>query len=191
MKEYDVIIIGGGIHGAGVLQAAAAAGHSALLMERLGLASGTSSRSSKLIHGGLRYLESGQFALVRESLRERAIHLRIAAELVELKPFFIPVYRDTRRRPWQLKIGLWIYALLGGFDAATRFGSVPKSEWPQLDGLKTKDLDAVVRYHDAQTNDSLLTRAVVQSALSMGAELAMPATFSKALLDENGVTVSY
>jgi len=119
MKEYDVIIVGGGIHGAGVLQAAVAAGHTALLIERFGLASGTSSRSSKLIHGGLRYLESGQFALVRESLRERAIHLRIAAALVELKPFFIPVYRDTRRRPWQLKLGLWVYALLGGFDAAT------------------------------------------------------------------------
>ena len=126
MKQYDVVIIGGGIHGAGVLQAAVAAGHSALLIERQGLASGTSSRSSKLIHGGLRYLESGQFALVRESLRERAILLRIAAELVELKPFFIPVYGDTRRRPWQLKIGLWMYALLGGFDASTRFGSVPR-----------------------------------------------------------------
>ena len=87
MKEYDVVIVGGGIHGAGVLQAAAAAGHSALLIERQALAAGTSSRSSKLIHGGLRYLESGQFALVRESLRERAIHLRIAAELVALKPF--------------------------------------------------------------------------------------------------------
>ena len=78
MKEYDVIVVGGGIHGAGVLQAAAAAGHSALLIEKHALASGTSSRSSKLIHGGLRYLESGQFALVRESLHERAVHLRIA-----------------------------------------------------------------------------------------------------------------
>ena len=136
-----MVIIGGGIHGAGVLQAAVAAGHTALLIERQALAAGTSSRSSKLIHGGLRYLESGQFSLVRESLRERAIHLRIAPDLVALKPFYIPVYRDTRRRPWQLKIGLWIYALLGGFDAATRFGSVPKSEWPQLDGLKTQDLD--------------------------------------------------
>jgi glycerol-3-phosphate dehydrogenase len=191
MKEYDVVIIGGGIHGAGVLQAAVAAGHSALLIERAGLAAGTSSRSSKLIHGGLRYLESGQFALVRESLRERAIHLRIASELVALKPFYIPVYRDTRRRPWQLKIGLWIYALLGGFDAATRFGSVPKSEWPQLDGLKTLDLDAVIRYHDAQTNDALLTRAVVKSALSLGAELAMPARYSRAILSEDGVTVIY
>ena len=191
MKEYDVVIIGGGIHGAGVLQAAAAAGHSALLIERQSLAAGTSSRSSKLIHGGLRYLESGQFALVRESLRERAIHLRIASDLVQLKPFYIPVYRDTRRRPWQLKIGLWIYALLGGFDAATRFGSVPKSEWPQLDGLKTEDLDAVIRYHDAQTNDALLTRAVAKSALGLGAELAMPATFTGAALSDDGVTVAY
>jgi glycerol-3-phosphate dehydrogenase len=191
MKEYDVVIIGGGIHGAGVLQAAAAAGYRALLIERRSLAAGTSSRSSKLIHGGLRYLESGQFALVRESLRERAIHLRIASELVQLKPFYIPVYRDTRRRPWQLKIGLWIYALLGGFDAATRFGSVPRSEWPQLDGLKTEDLDAVIRYHDAQTNDTLLTRAVAKSALGLGAELAMPATFTGASLSDDGVTVSY
>jgi glycerol-3-phosphate dehydrogenase len=191
MKEYDVVIIGGGIHGAGVLQAAVAAGHSALLIERQALAAGTSSRSSKLIHGGLRYLESGQFALVRESLRERAIHLRIASELVELKPFYIPVYRDTRRRPWQLKIGLWIYALLGGFDAATRFGSVPESEWPQLDGLKTLDLDAVIRYHDAQTDDALLTRAVVKSAVTLGAEVAMPARYSRAILADDGVLVSY
>jgi glycerol-3-phosphate dehydrogenase len=191
MKQYDVVIVGGGIHGAGVLQAAAAAGHSALLIERFGLASGTSSRSSKLIHGGLRYLESGQFALVRESLRERAIHLRIAAELVELKPFFIPVYRDTRRRPWQLKLGLWMYALLGGFDASTRFGAVPRREWSSLDGLKTQHLDAVIRYHDAQTDDALLTRAVVQSALSLDAELAMPANFTGAALGEDGVTVAY
>jgi glycerol-3-phosphate dehydrogenase len=191
VKEYDVVIIGGGIHGAGVLQAVVAAGHEALLIERQSLAAGTSSRSSKLIHGGLRYLESGQFALVRESLRERAIHLRIAPDLVALKPFYIPVYRDTRRRPWQLKIGLWIYALLGGFDQATRFGSVPKSEWPQLDGLKTEDLDDVIRYHDAQTNDALLTRAVVKSALSLGAELALPAKFLRAVLSDDGVGVTY
>jgi glycerol-3-phosphate dehydrogenase len=191
MKEIDVIVVGGGIHGAGVLQAAAAAGHSALLLEKGALASGTSSRSSKLIHGGLRYLESGQFALVRESLRERAILLRIAPELVELKPFFIPVYRDTHRRPWQLKCGLAMYALLGGFDSSTRFGGVPKREWGQLDGLETRGLDAVIRYHDAQTDDAKLTRAVVRSATSLGAELAMPADFLAARLDQSGVTVEY
>ena len=191
MNEYDVIVVGGGIHGAGVLQAAAAAGHSALLLEKGTLASGTSSRSSKLIHGGLRYLESGQFALVRESLRERAILLRIAPGLVELKPFFIPVYRDTHRRPWQLRCGLAVYALLGGFDSSTRFGSVPKRDWGQLDGLETRGLDAVIRYHDAQTDDAQLTRAVVQSALILGAELAMPADFVAARLDQSGVTVVY
>lgn len=191
MKQYDVVVVGGGIHGAGVLQAAVAAGHSALLIEQSALASGTSSRSSKLIHGGLRYLESGQFALVRESLRERAINLRIAPQLVELKPFFIPVYRDTRRRPWMLKLGLWLYALLGGFDAGTRFGTVPRSEWPTLDGLDTEGLDAVIRYHDAQTDDALLTRAVVDSAVSLGAELLMPADFTAAELTADGVTISY
>src|ERR1700727_244477 len=191
MKEYDVVIIGGGIHGAGVLPAAVGAGHSALLIGGQGLARGKSSRSSKSIHGGLRYLESGQVALVRESRRERAIHLRIASELVALKPFYIPVYRDTRRRPWQLKIGLWIYALLGGSYAATRFGSVPKSEWPQLDGLKTQDLDAVIRYHDAQTDDALLTRAVVKSTLSLAAVLAMPAKLLRAVWSDDGVTVNY
>jgi glycerol-3-phosphate dehydrogenase len=191
MTEFDVIVIGGGIHGAGVLQAAAAAGHEALLIERRALASGTSSRSSKLIHGGLRYLESGQFSLVRESLRERAIHLKIAAELVELKPFFIPVYRDTRRRPWQLKLGLLLYAMLGGFQTGTRFGSVPKRDWSALDGLKTDGLDAVIRYYDAQTDDAELTRAVVQSARELGAEVAMPATFVEANLDDSGVDVVY
>ena len=191
MKEYDVIIVGGGIHGAGVMQAAAAAGHSALLIEKRALASGTSSRSSKLIHGGLRYLESGQFALVRESLRERAVHLRIAPDLVQLKPFFIPIYADTRRRPWQLKLGLALYALLGGFAPSTRFGAVPRREWPQLDGLETRNLDAVIRYHDAQTDDAALTRAVVDSARSLGGELAVPATFLGARLRDDGVEVAF
>src|SRR6202453_1357655 len=124
MKEYDVIVVGGGIHGAGVLQAAAAAGHSALLIERLGLASGTSSRSSKLIHGGLRYLETGQFALVRESLHERTLMLRLAPSLVHTQRFYIPVYTHTRRRPWQLRVGLSLYALLSGFRPESRFGTV-------------------------------------------------------------------
>jgi glycerol-3-phosphate dehydrogenase len=191
MRAFDVVIVGGGIHGAGVLQAAVAAGHSALLIEKGALASGTSSRSSKLIHGGLRYLESGQFALVRESLRERAVHLRIAPDLVELKPFFIPVYEETRRRPWQLKLGLWIYALLGGFQASMRFGSVAKSEWARLDGLKTRNLDAVIRYYDAQTDDAELTRAVVESARALGGELAVPARFTGATLTDDGVQVAF
>ena len=191
MREFDVVVVGGGIHGAGVLQAAVAAGHSALLIEKDALASGTSSRSSKLIHGGLRYLESGQFSLVRESLHERSVHLRIAPELVQLKPFFIPVYKETRRRPWQLKLGLAMYALLGGFQASMRFGSVARREWPRLDGLKTRDLDAVIRYYDAQTDDAQLTRAVVESARALGGETAVPARFLSATLLDDGAQVTF
>ena len=191
MNEFEVVVVGGGIHGAGVLQAAAAAGHRALLIERRGLAAGTSSRSSKLIHGGLRYLESGQFRLVRESLQERAILLRVAPELVTLKPFYIPVYPHTRRRPWQLRLGLLAYAVLGGFAPGTGFGSVPRSQWPQLDGLELKGLQAVIRYHDAQTDDAQLTRAVAASAQGLGAQLAMPASFVRAHLQADGVRIDY
>jgi glycerol-3-phosphate dehydrogenase len=110
---------------------------------------------------------------------------------VELRPFFIPVYADTRRRPWQLKLGLWLYALLGGFDSSTRFGTVPKSEWAQLDGLETHNLDAVIRYHDAQTDDAQLTRAVVESARSLGGQLAMPANFMGAELTDDAVVATF
>lgn len=101
---YDVVVIGGGINGVGVAQAAAAGGYSVLLIEKNSLAAGTSSRSSKLIHGGLRYLESWEFGLVRESLKERALLRRLAPDLVRLRDFHIPVYRETRRRPDMVRI---------------------------------------------------------------------------------------
>jgi glycerol-3-phosphate dehydrogenase len=190
-RKYDVVVVGGGIHGVGVAEAVAAAGHSVLVLEKRALAAGTSSKSSKLIHGGLRYLESGQFRLVHESLRERRILLAIAPELVQLKPFFLPVYRTTRRRVWQLRLGLCLYALLGGFDRSTRFGSVPRRDWDRLDGLKTRDLRTVLRYFDAQTDDAALTRAVMRTAQSLGAELAMPARFLAAQLRADSVIVRY
>ena len=96
-NRYDLVIVGGGIHGAGVAQAAAARGHRVLLQEKTALGAGTSSRSSKLIHGGLRYLETGQLKLVYECLRERRILTRIAPELVRLEDFYLPMYRHTRR----------------------------------------------------------------------------------------------
>jgi glycerol-3-phosphate dehydrogenase len=188
---FDVVVVGGGIQGAGVAYAAAAAGHSVLLLEKRGLASGTSSKSSKLIHGGLRYLESGQFRLVHESLRERRIMLDIAPELVKLKPFLIPVYRSTRRHPWQLRLGLSLYAVLGGFGPGTGFGTVPRREWNKLDGLNTRDLRTVLRYYDAQTDDAALTRAVMRTAQSFSAELAMPAQFLGAQLRDSSVIVRY
>jgi glycerol-3-phosphate dehydrogenase len=189
--EYDVIVVGAGIQGAGVAQAAAAAGHSVLLLEERDIAWGTSSRSSKLIHGGLRYLESAQFALVRESLAERAILLAIAPHLVQLVPFYIPLYDETTRRPWQIRTGLALYATLGGFVADARFARVPHREWDELDGLRTAGLRAVFRYLDGQTDDAALVRAVVASARELGCELACPAAFLGAERVEPGWRVRW
>jgi glycerol-3-phosphate dehydrogenase len=187
----DVVVVGAGIHGAGVAQAAAAAGHSVLLLERTAIAAGTSSRSSKLIHGGLRYLETGQVRLVRESLHERTLLLRLAPELVRMRRFHVPIYRQTRRRPWQLRVGLSAYALLAGFGRGAAFGTVPRRRWEQLDGLSTEALQTVFYYHDAQTDDRALTRAVVQSAQELGARLVCPASFTGATLLPDGVEVHY
>ena len=189
--QYDLVVVGGGIHGVGVAQAAAAGGYRVLLLEQTDLASGTSSRSSKLIHGGLRYLESGQLGVVRECLQERALLLKNAPELVRLVPFYSPIYRCTHRRPWQLMIGLGFYKMLTGFSEAGQFSRLPRSQWPQLDGLKQQDLQVVFRFYDAQTNDALLTRAVMQSAQMLGAELAMPARLRHAELEADGVSVFY
>ena len=187
----DVVVIGAGIHGAGVAQAAAAAGYSVRVLEQTGVASGTSSRSSKLIHGGLRYLESGQFALVRECLRERDILLRIAPHLVRRVAFHIPVYQHSRRAPWKLRAGLSLYALLNGLRKASWFTTVPREEWQQLDNLRTRDLRAVFRYDDAQTDDAALTQAVLHSAVGLGAELLCPAKFIGALRTPDGYQINY
>jgi glycerol-3-phosphate dehydrogenase len=187
-SDYDVVVIGAGIHGAGVAQAAAAAGHSVLVLEQYDRAAqGSSSRSSKLIHGGLRYLETGQFHLVRECLHERALLLRNAPELVRLVPFHIPVYSQTRRRPWKIMLGLGIYSLFSG----KRFHRIPRHAWGRLDGLRRDQLDAVFSYYDAQTDDARLTRSVLASARELGAELVTAAEFMLARLQDREVEVTY
>lgn len=191
MDRYDVVVVGCGIHGAGVAQAAAAAGHRVLVLEKGAIGDGTSSRSSKLIHGGLRYLETGQFNLVRESLRERSILVRLAPDLVRLRDFFLPVYRQTRRRPWQLRLGLGLYAVLAGLRAEAAFATVPRREWDGLDGLTPHGLQAVFRYRDGQTDDRALTRAVARSAERLGAVVALEAEVRSAELVEDGCVIGY
>lgn len=187
----DVAIVGAGIHGAGVAQAAAAHGYRTLVLEEAAVAGATSSRSSKLIHGGLRYLEQAQLGLVRECLRERELLLRLAPELVRLRSFRIPVYHDTRRRPWQLRAGLSVYALLAGLGAHARFRTLSRRCWSDLDGLNTRRLQAVFEYQDGQTDDAALTRAVLHSAMNLGAELRLPARFLGAERHGDGVQISY
>ena len=185
---YDLVVIGAGIHGAGVAQAAAAAGYRTLVLEQYDQpASASSSKSSKLVHGGLRYLESGQISLVRECLRERRRLLKNAPHLVHLTPFHIPVYKDTQRRPWKIRLGLSLYTLLGG----KTFKQLPKSEWHELDGLRTDGLDTVLRYYDGQTDDVELTRAVLSSAQSLGAEVRFECTFECAACSHRHCSVFY
>jgi glycerol-3-phosphate dehydrogenase len=190
--HYDMVVIGGGIHGAGITQAAAAAGYSVLTIEKTSIAHGTSSRSSKLIHGGLRYLETAQIKLVFECLSERTLLLKLAPGLVRLEPFYIPIYHQTRRRPWEIRTGLSLYALLGKLKSDALFREIPSSEWGDLDGLDTKGLQAVYCYNDGATDDAALTRAVMRSAESLGARLAMPAEFlcAEPHSDYNKVTYS-
>jgi len=190
-EHFDVVIIGGGIHGVGVAQAAACDGYSVLVIEKTGLAAGTSSRSSKLIHGGLRYLEGFDLVHVRENLQERALLLKLAPELVSLRPFYLPVYSTTSRSPLTIRAGLSLYALLGGLHSDCRFRKLRAGEWDALDGLETNNLQAVFRYFDAQTNDADLTRAVMQSAVGLGATLACPAVFVRAEISPGGCAVNY
>lgn len=175
-QAYDVVVVGGGIHGAGVAQAAAAAGYRTLIIEQRHWAAGTSSRSSKLLHGGLRYLETAQFSLVRESLRERNLLLQLAPSLAHPLRFNIPIYKATTRRPWQLICGLSLYALFSGFKALSRFS------WGRNmpEGLNRDGLQTVFSYWDGQTDDALLTRAVIQSARQLGADQRCPAALVKA-----------
>lgn len=190
-ESYDLVVIGGGIQGTAIAQAAAANGYSVLVLEKTGLAAGTSSRSSKLIHGGLRYLEHGHFGLVHESLQERSYLLQLAPTLVKLSPFYIPIYQTSSRGKWTIRAGLMVYSLLAGLGSASRFRSVPRSEWAQLDGLSPVGLSHVFQYWDAQTDDRLLTQALMHSAIKLGAKLRCPAEFTHATLIHDRCELTY
>src|ERR671938_912611 len=113
--EFDLLVIGGGITGTGVARDAAMRGLTVALVEREDFASGTSSRSSRLVHGGLRYLEHGEFHLVFESSRERRILLQIAPHLVRPLQFLWPVFDNARIPQWKLEAGLFLYDALAPF----------------------------------------------------------------------------
>ena len=190
--EFDVLVVGAGIHGAGVAEALSASGYRVAILEQTAVAAGTSSRSSKLIHGGLRYLESGQFSLVRECLRERRWLLEHKPDLVHMVPFLIPVYQHSKRSPLTIRAGLSLYALLSGvFNRFSRFKSLDVNDWKALDGLAGDDLLAVFRYYDAQTDDAALTRECIRNAQRDGAELICPGSLVGAEVTEKFVRADY
>ncbi|MBC8210243.1 MAG: FAD-dependent oxidoreductase [Gammaproteobacteria bacterium] len=190
--RYDIVVIGAGINGVGVAQAAAAMGYRCLLLEKNaqpGLE--TSSRSSKLIHGGLRYLESFEWSLVRESLQERELLLKLAPELVTLQTFNIPVYSGTSRSRVALHTGLSLYALLSGLQPHSLYHRLKPAYWDRLEGLTTQNLKAVFQYQDAQTDDQALTRAVLASAISLGAEYQCNAEMLQATMLDQQLIIRY
>jgi len=189
MKVYDIAVIGGGIQGAGVAQAFAAAGCSVIVFEQTGIASATSSKSSKLIHGGLRYLESCQFKLVRKALLERALLFKLAPTLVKPVKFFIPIYKHTMRRWWQIKLGLSLYQLLGGFKKYTHYKKIDITEQP-VTRLRKSGLQIVYQYYDAQTDDVELTHRVMQSAQELGAEIFCPASVESLQFNKVGYDIT-
>ena len=167
-RTFDVLVIGGGIVGAGVAAHAARAGLAVALVDRGDFGGETSSASSKLVHGGLRYLRLGDLRLVREAHQERRALLRVVApQLVRRLPFLLPLYRDGPFRPTTIRLGLALYSLLAGdrlgglVEPARARRSVPEL---RLDGLRSCGV-----YADAWTNDARLCLANVRAAAEAGA----------------------
>jgi glycerol-3-phosphate dehydrogenase len=172
-REFDVLVIGGGILGAGVARDAAMRGLRAGLVEQYDLAFGTSSRTSRLLHGGIRYLAQGRVGLVMEaSLEKRTLH-RIAPHLAEPLAFLFPTYRGSGWPLWQMRIGVKIYDLLAGgrnLGPSTSMGR--REALARLPGLNPQGLTGAVRYYDALTNDARLVLDTLRSAQRRGAVIA-------------------
>ncbi|MCC6127254.1 MAG: glycerol-3-phosphate dehydrogenase/oxidase [Pirellulales bacterium] len=171
-EPLDVLVVGGGIVGAGIARDAALRGLRVGLVEQYDFASGTSSRSSRLLHGGLRYLAQGRIGLVREASLEKTILHRIAPHLAEPLPFVFPSYRGTPWPLWQLRIGVKIYDLLCNGRNLGRSESLGKAAVAaQVPGLLQEGLRGAVRYFDGLTNDARLVIDTLRSAANRGAML--------------------
>ena len=168
-EQFDVLVVGGGITGAGIARDAAMRGLKTALVERDDFASGTSSRSSRLVHGGVRYLEHGHLHLVFESSRERRTLLRIAPHLVRPLRFTWPVYRDARVPLWKLGAGLFIYDALAVFRNVKGHRLLTAKEtWGEEPALSRLNLVGGASYYDASTDDARLTLANVIAAEELG-----------------------
>jgi glycerol-3-phosphate dehydrogenase len=165
-RDWDVLIVGGGITGAGILLEAARRGLKALLVEQYDFAWGTSSRSSKLVHGGLRYLKEGRFALTREAVRERESLLREAPGLVEPQSFAFGDYRGRKPGRRTFLLGLAIYDRMAGQHSRHYFG---RDEFRALVPNAAEDgLEGGICYQDAKTDDARLVLRVLQEAHAHG-----------------------
>jgi glycerol-3-phosphate dehydrogenase len=172
VSQYDLVVIGGGITGVGIARDAALRGLEVALFEKGDYASGTSSKSSKMIHGGLRYLEHGEIRLVFESVSERKLQTRVAPHLVRPLPFLIPIYKGVRPGFEIMNVGLWIYDSLALFQAprmhkAFRGAKAALALEPQL---RPEGLRGALEYYDCATDDARLVLENALDARALGAD---------------------
>ena len=172
-EPFDVLVIGGGIVGAGVARDAATRGFATALVDRGDFASGTSGKTSRLVHGGLRYLRDYRIGLVRDAVRERDVLLRRAPSLVHPLRFTIPVYEGRGPRPLALRVGLVVYDLLSRGKVLPRHAYLRPSAILEAEPrLRSHGLLGGGTYHDAWTDDARLVLAVVRDAANGGAVVA-------------------
>ena len=172
-ESFDLLVVGGGIVGSGVARDAALRGLRVALVDQQDFAAGTSSRSTRLLHGGLRYLAQGEFGLVREASLEKKILHRIAPHLGQPLGFVFPAYAGEGPPLWQLRIGVKLYDLLcsgRNFEPSRGLSREEARAW--VPGLKAEGLRGAVRYFDALTNDARLVIDTLRSAARHGAVLA-------------------
>ena len=167
-ETFDILVIGGGINGAGIVRDASGRNLKVCLVEKNTVGSATSSWSTKLIHGGLRYLENYEFRLVRESLKEREVIKKIASDITTQIPFIIP-YQKSLRPKWFIKLGLFLYDNLGGKMTIPKSSTINiKNEFPNTlkDQYKTG-----FQYYDLQIDDKKLVELNVKDAEKKGATI--------------------
>jgi len=170
---FDLLIIGGGITGVAIARDAAMRGMRTALVEKDDFASGTSGRSSRLIHGGIRYLEYYQFKLVFEACCERRVMRRVAPRLVRPLPFLYPLYRQQKPAPWKLRLGLTLYDALGLFRNVQHHRWLDPSEVQEREpAIARRGLLGAARFYDAQADDARLTLLTAKSAHLHGAIIA-------------------
>lgn len=177
---YDLVVIGGGINGCGCAADAAMRGLSVLLCEQADLASQTSSKSSQLIHGGLRYLEQYEFNLVRHALNEQQILLNIAPHLIHPLPFVLP-YQVGLRPAWLLRCGLFLYDHLSRSNTLPHSKTLHKAKHPDYFAPLRSSIDKGFLLHDAQTHDARLTITVALQAQAHGATILPRTKFIQAI----------
>jgi glycerol-3-phosphate dehydrogenase len=172
-ESYDLVVIGGGITGAGVARDAASRGMKVAVVEAEDFAFGTSSRSSKLIHGGIRYLENYEFHLVFEALSERALLFEIAPTLVHPLRFVLPLYQGNRVGMFMMGLGMWAYDALSLFEAPEPHERLSSQEsCERLPLLQSKGLKGSYVYSDAYMDDDRLVHETLRSAVAQGARVA-------------------